>query len=108
MSFMGVSHSIEPVVRRILWGVALLVASVGILAGLALAYQWSVVAFVAACLLVPVIALVTGARTWRGPAYRRKRAVLLVNAFFGAVYSVPWVLALPGRGSHCPSWPGSG
>ena len=35
MSLMGVSHSIEPVVRRILWGVALLVASVGILAGLA-------------------------------------------------------------------------
>jgi hypothetical protein len=188
MSFMGVRSSIEPVVRRILWGVALLVASVGVLAGLILAYQWSVPAFVAACLLVPAIALVTGARTWRslavprkppwvrtpegvvviavvlalaeglvtrfapdlgaaislgtvvvvgalllgpiavrvigpyaksapaptnngpslgylgttwlerGPAYRRKRAVLLLGAVFNCVYSVPWVLALPGAG----------
>src|SRR5215831_3223492 len=72
MSFMGVSLSIEPVVRRILWGVALLVASVGVLAGLILTYQWSVVAFVAACLLVPGIAVVTGARTWRSLARGRK------------------------------------
>ena len=179
-------------VRRILWGAALLAATWAVAAGLVVAWQWSRVAFVAACLLLPAIALLTGARTWRsltqphparrgfarwvrtgegvavvafavtlalglsalllpdlspaiglavtvgggillwgpiaarlvglrralpasappapvgpslgylgttwltrGPAYRRKRAVLLVNALLGCLYSVPWVVGIP-------------
>ena len=95
-------------VRRILWGVALLVATWAVVAGLALAWQWSRAAFAGACLVLPAIALVTGARTWRSisrPHPERGRFVRWVHtgeavAVFAVVLSLAIglvVLLLPGQ-----------